>query len=329
MCSLSGFAVMVTVTILIQSAEYAQLGGASAISWPDTVTVLDTESKNSGCLVASSFTWCGPMHSLPLLLSPFPLSISSCYDAFPRSVHLISGQIFEVTIAAECIGLDEGTAVLTGNYQFGFTPECRVDDNGNTDDACDTFMDSLDGNDVVLDADIVFEDDCAVDLFAVTFEGALDFYFDADFTLPATTASDPFVIGQDTIYGKVTVDIPDDSEGAQYDFVDVSIETVLVCTVDPAVDALTVDADTGIGGCFSSSIDADGPYYVFGNGAVEKYEGTLLDASGNEASFSFLTFGALSFSHSLALSALLTLSHCLNTADQILRGRPSMSTSSF
>jgi len=246
-----------TMTILIQSAEYAQLGGVSAISWPDTVTVLDTESKTSGCLVASSFT---------------------------------CGQIFEVTIAAECIGIGEGTAVLTGNYQFGFTPECRVDDDGNTDDACNIFITSLDGNDVVLDADIVFEDDCAVDLFAVTFEGALDFYFDADFTLPATTASDPFVIGQDTIYGKVTVDIPSDSNDVQYDFVDVSIETIVVCTVDPDGDALTVDADTGTGGCFSSSIDADGPYYVFGNGAVEKYEGTLLDASGNEASFSFLTF---------------------------------------
>merc|ERR1711892_1121362 len=138
--------------------------------------------------------------------------------------------------------------------------------------------------------DSVFVDDCDVNLFDVTFEGELEFYSDADFALPVTTASDPFVIGQETIYGKVTVDIPSDSNDVQYDFVDVSIETIVVCTVNPDGDELSVDADTGTGGCFSSSIDADGPYYVIGSGADDKYEGATYDASGNEATFSFLTF---------------------------------------
>jgi hypothetical protein len=203
------------------------------------------------------------------------------------------GQIFEVTIAAECIGAtddSEGAVVLSGNYQFKFTPECTVDDDGNADEACSTFIESLDGNGVVLPVDSVFVDDCDVNLFDVTFEGELEFYSDADFALPVTTASDPFVIGQDTIYGKVTVDIPSDSNDVQYDFVDVSIETIVVCTVDPDGDELSVDADTGIGGCLSSSIDADGPYYVFGTGAVTDYQGETYDASGNEATFSFLTF---------------------------------------
>jgi len=252
-----------SMTVLVQSAEYVQLGDAKKVSFPETTvtSIVAIEEQTSGCLVASSFT---------------------------------CGQIFEVTIAAECIGAtddSEGAVVLSGNYKFGFTPECTVDDEGNADDACSTFMDSLDGNGVVLEVDSVLVDDCDVNLFDVTFEGELEFYSDADFALPVTTDSDPFVIGQDTIYGKVTVDIPSDSNDVQYDFVDVSIETIVVCTVDPDDgDELSVDADTGNGGCFSSSIDADGPYYVFGTGAVADYQGATYDASGNEATFSFLTF---------------------------------------
>jgi len=100
----------------------------------------------------------------------------------------------------------------------------------------------------------------------------------------------PFVIGQDTIYGKVTVNIPADSAGATYQFVDVSIENVYVCTAADDVD-LSVDADAGTGGCLSPLIDADGPYKVIGDGAVEQYQGTTIDlGADDEAAFSFLTF---------------------------------------
>jgi len=247
-----------SVIILTQSAEYVELemnDGVTAISGPDNVQILDIEAVNPTCLVASSFT---------------------------------CGQIFTMTVAADC-SADDNQAVLSGDYQFGFTPQCRVND-GNTDPACDTFMDSLDGNDVVLDVESTFVDDCDGSYFNVSFEGELEFYLDAAFTEPVTTASDPFVIGQDTIYGKVTVNTAEDPDGAIYEFVDVSIEAVYVCTADPDDDDLTVNSDSGIGGCFSESIDADGPYNVIGTGAFEGYEGVALDAAGNEATFSFLTF---------------------------------------
>merc|ERR1712228_278299 len=112
-----------------------------------------------------------------------------------------------------------------------------------------------------------------------------------NFTEEVVDGSEPFVIGQDTIYGKVTVDIPDDEDGEMYRFVNVTVETVYVCTSDDDL-SLTLDSDSGIGGCFSSSIDADGPYTVIGTDQEEAYEGnTTYDVAGsNEAAFSFLTF---------------------------------------
>merc|ERR1712152_127827 len=103
--------------------------------------------------------------------------------------------------------------------------------------------------------------------------GALTFYSDAAFSAAVTA---PFVIGQDTIYGKVTVDIPDDVSGERYQFLDVSIEKIYVCTAAEGVDlTANLDAADGQGGCLSSGIvDADGPYTVYDN----------------EAAFSFLTF---------------------------------------
>jgi hypothetical protein len=69
------------------------------------------------------------------------------------------------------------------------------------------------------------------------------------------------------------------------------IESVFVCTVDPDnEDDIALDASSVTGGCLSQYIDADGPYHVIGNGAVADYEGTVYAPSGNEASFSFLTF---------------------------------------
>jgi len=123
--------------------------------------------------------------------------------------------------------------------------------------------------------------------------GALTFYSDAAFSAAVTA---PFVIGQDTIYGKVTVDIPDDVSGERYQFLDVSIEKIYVCTAAEGVDlTANLDAADGQGGCLSSGIvDADGPYTVYGNGAVAEYQGstdygTVVTAN-NEAAFSFLTF---------------------------------------
>jgi len=226
----------------------------AAISLPEGVAVTDIQAVTTGCLVASSFT---------------------------------CGQIFTVSLSAEC-SADDLTADLGGNYQFGFNPQCRTLDDGSSDPACDTFMDSLDGGDVVLEVDCYFVDDCSTNLFSVEFEGDLAFYSDAAFTVEVDGESDPFVIGQDTIYGKVSVDIPDDID---FEIVGVSIENVYVCTAEDDLSS-TLDSDSGIGGCFSSLIDADGPYIVVGSGAVAEYEGnaTYDVAGSNEAAFSFLTF---------------------------------------
>merc|ERR1711994_787028 len=136
------------------------------------------------------------------------------------------------------------------------------------------------------DADFI--DQCAVDLFDVSFEGTLSFYSDDQFSVAVDSNSAPFVIGQDTIFGKVTVAMA--TPGIQYQLSGVTIETVYVCTAAPGAD-LTVDSSTGLGGCLSANIDADGPYNVIGAGAVSEYLGTTLSATeANEARFSFLTF---------------------------------------
>jgi len=78
--------------------------------------------------------------------------------------------------------------------------------------------------------------------------------------------------------------------GTQLQLSGVTIEKVMVCTAPSDAD-LSVDSVTGLGGCLSANIDADGPYNVIGAGAVGDYQGTTIDATAvNEARFSFLTF---------------------------------------
>merc|ERR1712038_2138101 len=68
------------------------------------------------------------------------------------------------------------------------------------------------------------------------------------------------------------------------------VEAVYVCTAEDSAD-LSLDSDTGLGGCLSSYIDADGPYKVIGSDAVTDYQGnTTYSVAANEAAFSFLTF---------------------------------------
>merc|ERR1719361_1657199 len=186
------------------------------------------------------------------------------------------GQIFELTVDASCPADGTGAVDLSGSHKLSFTPECQTLADGSVDPACTTYLSTLTDSKVVLDFASSFTDNGAVDLWDVVFTVIAD-------------GSDPFVIGQDTIYGKVTVDTQSDSSGAIYDFVDVSIVTVMVCTTANA-DSIALDSSTGEGGCLSSSIDADGPYNVIGSGAVADYEGKVYTPSGSEATFSFLTF---------------------------------------
>merc|ERR1711878_236262 len=62
------------------------------------------------------------------------------------------------------------------------------------------------------------------------------------------------------------------------------------CTAENSAD-LSLDSDSGFGGCLSSFVDADGPYKVIGTDAVTDYQGnTAYSVAANEAAFSFLTF---------------------------------------
>merc|ERR1719361_2595432 len=246
-----------TLTVLVQSADYVKLGVDNAVTVDSSLSISNIQTvTGTDCLVAGSFT---------------------------------CAQIFELTVDASCPADGSGAVDLSGTHKLSFSPECQTV-NGVDDAACTTFLSTLTDNKVVLEVKSSFSDNCAVQLWAVEFSGSLTFYKDSALTVVAA-ASDPFVIGQDTIYGKVTVDTLSDPDGAQYNFVEVKIENVFVCTVDPDdEDDIALDSSSGTGGCLSQYIDADGPYNVIGSGAVDDYQGIVYDPSANEATFSFLTF---------------------------------------
>jgi len=203
-------------------------------------------------------------------------------------IPVISGQIFTAKIAASCP--DDGFVDLSGSYQFAFTPQCRfLADGTTTDPACDTFMTTLDAaGKVALGVDVDFVDRCDVNLFDVSFDGTLSFYSDDQFAAAVDSNSDPFVIGQETIFGKVTVAMADPA--IDFQLSGVTIESVYVCTAAAGAD-LSVDSVSGLGGCLSANIDDDGPYNVIGEGAVSDYQGTAISTTAtDEARFSFLTF---------------------------------------
>jgi len=269
------------MTILVQSADYVELVVSEdeplwVISMPSGLPVNGTvETVAAECLVASSFT---------------------------------CGQIFTLYIPAECPSVNS-VVDLSGDWQFAFAAQCRTenDDPG----ACNTFMANLDGSGrVVLDLTSSYQAACSVNVFNVTFQGELTFYSDSDFS---QTASDSFVIGQDTIYGEVVVDYLADEDDVDYEFLNVSIEKVWVCTAanDNTADlAATLNNDNvpGVGGCFSSLIDDDGPYTVIGDNAGP-YEGsTNYTHPGNHtARFSFLTFDTPKTTIAVHVQLLLTL----------------------
>jgi len=118
-----------------------------------------------------------------------------------------------------------------------------------------------------------------------------------------------FVIGQDTIYGEVTVDI-DVPSFPDLQFEDVAIQTVYVCTADPGK-ALSMESPVGsdgVGGCLSTDVDADALYTVIGDGRNPEYEGATIDeTASNSARFSFLTFATGRETIYVHVQALLTV----------------------
>jgi len=267
------------MTLLVQSADYIKFDADDAVtvlSGPEGLDVDGVKTVTPDCLVASSFT---------------------------------CAQIFTITVSTEIECSRENPEVsLGGDWQFAFAPQCGS--GGNTA-ACETFLSSLgDSGYVALDVTTKFQDNCAFNLFNVTFEGTLTFYSDDQFS---RIANESFVIGQDTIYGEIVVDYLADEDGADYEFLNVTIETVYVCTAaddDIAELEATLNSDDvpGVGGCLSSLIDDDGPYTVIGDGAGP-YEGTTAyaDAANDRARFSFLTFNTPKETIAVHVQLLLTL----------------------
>merc|ERR1719228_2412901 len=134
------------VTVLIQSADYVSMSIDDVAAVTGPLTISGVETVTADCLVASSFT---------------------------------CGQIFTAKIAASCPS-DGDSVDLSGSYQFAFTPQCRVLDNGSNDPACDTFMTTLDESSGSKALGVVasFTDLCEENLFDVSFEGTLSFYSD-------------------------------------------------------------------------------------------------------------------------------------------------------
>merc|ERR1712154_75038 len=153
-------------------------------------------------------------------------------------------------------------------------------------------------------------------LFDVSFEGTLSFYSDDQFAVAVDGGSAPFVIGQDTIFGKVTVS--GEGQEIEFDLDGVTIEAVYVCTAASTAD-LSIDSVTGLGGCLSANIDADGPYNVIGAGAVPDYQSTTFSTTVNEARFSFLSFDTPRDSIYVHVQLLLTVTNANGDIETISR----------
>jgi len=221
-------------------------------------------------------------------------------------------QIFTVTIAADSLHPGNASACfvdLGGTHRFGFEAQCRSLDDG----ACATFLGTLDESGlVVLEFDSLFQDNsCDMDFFSVTFDANLTFHADDQFS-DAVNESASFVIGDDTIFGKIVVGTLTDSGGEEYEFLNVSIEAVFVCTASSDLAARSIsDSVDELDGCFSALIDADGPYKIIGTGSDGQYRGTTafeVDAS-NEARFSFLAFDTPRTTITVHVQLLLTLTN--------------------
>ena len=132
-------------------------------------------------------------------------------------------------------------------------------------------------------------------LYTSVLDGNLDFFDDAQFT-SYHDESDPYVIGQDTIYCQVDVTIPDDGSGVNYNVFDMDLINVFVCTVPEANEGnMTANLDqvSGQGGCLSALVDTDGLHHVIANGVANLNYGAEihLDTLSNRVRFSFDTFG--------------------------------------
>ena len=159
-----------------------------------------------------------------------------------------------------------------------------------TNAACDVFLSALDdtSDKVVLDFESSFVDNCDEELMRdIGMDADLTFYSDAAFSVKVNR-SDPFVIGRDTIYGKLTFEW-----NGTVQVNSTSIDSVLACT---APNDANITFKSGGEGCLSENIDADRLYPVIGFPAINPYDGKTYEMdNNNEAAFSFLAFGAFLF----------------------------------
>jgi len=247
------------ISILTQSADYIALGNASVLSSPFGSTATSVSEVTSSCLVSSSFT---------------------------------CGQIFTLTIDASGITCDPLTGSdFTGSYDLGFAVQCR----DITDLACGYFLEDNNGAAISLGVSATFVDRTCGDgdnqMYETSFDGALRFY-DADDFLTEKTGD--YVIGQDSVYVEVAVDLPTAGGFADtYAIDNLYLKNVFVCT---AADGANLDDNldevSGQGGCLSGNIDDDGPYNMFTNEVPNVQYFAQMESGGgdNAVRFSFLQF---------------------------------------
>lgn len=114
------------------------------------------------------------------------------------------------------------------------------------------------------------------------------------------------------IYVEVEVDLPTDGSGDMLDIFALSVANVMVCTAPDDVNLVaTLNHNDGTGGCLSSQIDADGPYFMINNGdANPYYTAEIIPYSDetNKVRFSFLTLATPRTTIYVHVQVLLTLS---------------------
>eukprot|EP01084_Bolivina_argentea_P247973 414817_1 len=203
------------------------------------------------------------------------------------------GQIFTITInSSETIcDVNNGDIIdLTGDYTMSFTPSCRSPEA----DACTTYINALTSPTIALSVNSNFIDTtCKPELYSTILNGAITFYDDDQFTIVHDANNGDYVIGQDTIYISAEITIPDDGSLENYNIFDVEIDNVFVCTTE---NDISLDSQTGYGGCISGINIDNTVHYIFINGDVPvgfDYRAELIDngnTQSNVVKFKFLAF---------------------------------------
>ena len=205
--------------VFTQSADYIKLSDPILISTPFASPNITMMTADGACISASRYT---------------------------------CGQLFEVTVESDEFG-ECPPADFTGQYQLGFKVNCETVGS----DVCATFIDDNGGDTIALDVYSNFVDNtCDPQLYTSILTGTMTFYDDPEYTV-VHNDSDPYVIGQDTVYVEAEVIYPDTPPPDNYDVFKTDLVNVFVCTTPSADESnleTNLDQQSGLGGCFSRCV---------------------------------------------------------------------------